>query len=197
MLQRPAPRPRSRDYADFGFTQASNGINYLEDKIPVMFETRNFGTRFRRQARIDFGGEDARFRAAFRKNFAPWAYNQTVAIGVPAVGMKSSLRRCDHESAVLDRPGPQQHVPMCFSGGLGESRWCGESECTPLRHLAIELGKADVVADRKPHTAPWRVRHNGFIAARDGIGLAIFFARGQVHIEEMDLAVTCGDIAIR
>src|SRR3546814_7365015 len=54
---------------------------------------------------------------------------------------------------------------------------------------AIEMGKAEIVADRQPDAAPGGFRHDGPFAGPEGLRLAIALAAGEVDVEHMDLVV--------
>ena len=53
----------------------------------------------------------------------------------------------DHVALVLDRARPQQHLPVRRAGRVGERRRHREQVARRLHQGAIELGKAQVVAD--------------------------------------------------
>jgi len=72
-----------------------------------------------------------------------------VAVRLAPVGMCAALRRCDNEGAILDGARTQQNVPVRSSSRHGEGRRDGEGEHTLFRQQPVELGKAQVVADRK------------------------------------------------
>ncbi len=85
---------------------------------------------------------------------------------------------------------------MRLAGGLGEGGRGGEQEGALLRQRAVELREAHVVADGEADPAPGRVGQHGLVTAGDGVGLAVFLARRQVDVEQMDLAVARGDPAL-
>ena len=77
-----------------------------------------------------------------------------------------------------------------------ESGRHGEQERALLGQLAIELREAQVVTDAEADAAHVGIGHHRRITARHGVGLAIGFARGELHIEQMNLVVARGNAAV-
>ena len=42
---------------------------------------------------IDVSDDDARFGSTFRENLSPWPHDQRMAVGLPAIGVRSALSR--------------------------------------------------------------------------------------------------------
>src|SRR5207248_9849842 len=97
---------------------------------------RSRGLDFRR---IDPGHENAGFGTALGEHLTPGSDDQRMAIGLALVLMHSTLRRREHEAAILDGAGAQQCVPMRFAGGRGESRWHRENRCAAFGERPIQL----------------------------------------------------------
>ena len=119
----------------------------------------------------------------------PWVGN---------AGADAALSRGDHEGPVLDRPGPQQHLPVVPAGGFGEVGRHRQNFRPTGRQLAIQLRESQVEADAQaqPHIRlfgrPLQFGHDGGVAG----GYAGRFAIGRAvldgHVEEMNFAVDCG-----
>jgi len=70
-----------------------------------------------------------------------------VAVGAPAAFVQPALRRRDHVGLILDRPRPEQDLPVRAAGGDGEGgRYEHDVE---LPERAVQLGKAHIVANGK------------------------------------------------
>ena len=80
-----------------------------------------------------------------------------MTIGFAAIRVSSALCRSDNKSAVLNGARPPQHMPMCLSCRLGESRRHSEHERAFLRERSIEFREAKIVADRQSDLAPWQI----------------------------------------
>src|SRR5260370_19215330 len=80
-------------------------------------------------------------------------------------------------------------MPVRPTRGLGESRWYRENGRPYLREGPIELRKPHVIADGQAEFGPRQVGHDGFAAACNRVRFPVSFSRGQIDIEEMDLAV--------
>ena len=59
----------------------------------------------------------------------------------------ADLVRGEDEDLVLDRPRPQQHLPVVAPGGRGEGRGHGDQPGAAHGEDPEELGEAQVVAD--------------------------------------------------
>ena len=83
-----------------------------------------------------------------------------------------ALCRRQHEALVLDRARAQQHLPVVLAGRARE-RARHEQPARAARGLrAVELGEAQVVADREPDAADLGLRHDHLVARRDALRLA-------------------------
>src|SRR3954453_19226032 len=99
-----------------------------------------------------------------------------MAIGLALVLMHAGLCRRKHETAVLDRAGAQQRVPMRLAGLSREGRRHREERRTGFSQSAIQRRKTYVVADRQPDAAPRQIRDHGGFARLVVGGLAIALA---------------------
>src|SRR5207244_2615722 len=120
--------------------------------------------------------------AAIGENLAPRVDNQRVAVAFAAAGVLAPLRWCQDESAVLDRPRPQQNMPMSSPGRHREDTRDTEEIGAGLRQRPVQMREADVVADAHPEPAPWRLGDGGLTAGAVGVAFAIAFAAWQVDI---------------
>ena len=78
---------------------------------------------------------------------------------------------------------------MRLAGVLGEGRGHGDQPHPGVGQSAVELRKAQVIANGHAEAAPGRFRHHRLPAGAEGIALAIGLAVGQVHVEHVDLVV--------
>ena len=99
----------------------------------------------------------------------------------------------DHIGAVLDGARPLQHMPVRLARHLGEGGGCGQHLRARLGIGAVEMRKADVVADRKPDQCPPYRARSRRAPGCDGGGFAIAAALAQVDVEEVDLVIARGD----
>ena len=94
---------------------------------------------------------------------------------------------------VLDRAGAQQQLPVRLAGRVGEGRADHQQIAGRAHQRAVELRKAQVVADRQPHpqrlaAAAHRIeRHR--LAARPQRGGLVVAALAVVVAEQVDLVV--------
>ena len=68
----------------------------------------------------------------------------------------ADLVRGEDEGLVLDRPRPQQHLPVVAAGGDGEGRGHGDQTGAAQGEDPVELGEAQVVTDGQPDGRPRR-----------------------------------------
>ena len=136
--------------------------------------------------------------AHVEQHLAPRIDHQRMAEGVAAILVMADLGRGDDEQPGLDRPRPQQHVPMRLAGRHGERR--GDRD-----HVGVGLGEpreqhreAQVVADGEAELADRRAvdHHRPVAGAIDG-GFAPALAGRQIDVEQMDLVVARADLARR
>ena len=103
-----------------------------------------------RQRGVDLGDDDAGLvMVGLGDDAAPRIDDQRMAIGLAAVLMHAALRGGDHEGAVLDGAGAQQHVPVRLAGLAGEGGGHGQHIGAGQRLGAEQLRKAQIVADGK------------------------------------------------
>ena len=101
----------------------------------------------------------------------------------------ADLVRGEDEGLVLDRPRPQQHLPVVAAGGAREGRGDGEQAGAAHGEDPVELGEAQVVTDAEPDARARRPRAvTSSVAGLLVLGLAVGDA-ADVDVEHVDLAV--------
>ena len=100
---------------------------------------------------VEIRDAHARALGELREHDAPGIDDRAVAPAIAPRQMLSHLRRRDHEAAVLDGAGAQQDLPVRLAGVRRESRRHEQDLGAAQRQRAIQLGKAQVVADAEAH----------------------------------------------
>ena len=99
------------------------------------------------------------------------------------------LRRRDDVALALDRPRPQQHVPVVRARRGGEGRRHGECRRPEFHQPLVEPGEAHVVAHGQPERAEGQFRHRRGVARRGALRLEEPGAVGEIDVEHVDLAI--------
>jgi putative transposase len=129
---------------------------------------------------------------------APGVDDERVPEALAALVVVAPLGGGDHPALVLDGPRPQQQVPVRPPGVRGEGgRHQEDLGAGVERQLAVELGEADVVADRHPHLRRPHAHHDRGLAGRRRVGLAQRGAAGDVDVEQVDLSIEPADCSRR
>ena len=115
---------------------------------------------------------------------------------IAAVLVVTALRRRDHERPGLDRPCPDEDMPMRLTGRPGEGRRNRHHRRTRSCENTVKIWKTHVVADRQSEPRPRQVGDNRRIARPVEPRLAVALAAGEVDIEHMDLVVARGEAAV-
>src|SRR6266566_827820 len=102
---------------------------------------------------IDRCQNNARFGPGFSDHLSPGIDDERVAKGLPTVLVPSALGSGEHERAVLDSTCPDEHMPMCLPGLLGEGGGNGKKRAPCLRHCPIEARKTKIIADTQSKPA--------------------------------------------
>ena len=111
--------------------------------------------------------------------------------------MGADLVGGDHERLVLDRPGAQERLPVVARGGQREGGGHGDHACAAHGQDAVQLGKAQVVADGQPQLhAIGGLRGDDLLARLLERRLAVR-APAQLHVEHVQLAVRGPQLALR
>src|SRR5450756_585884 len=110
-----------------------------------------------------------------------------MAEGLAAVLVLAALRGGEHEAAVLDGAGADQHMPMRLASLLGESRRDREHGGAGFRQRAVERQETQVVADRQSEPAPRQIAQHRLLARPVAVRFAIALAVAKlslIHISE-------------
>src|SRR5581483_6947202 len=101
----------------------------------------------------------------------------------------------DDEALVLDRAGAQQDFPVVLAG-VEHERGRHEQELRPAhRQRPVQLGEAQVVADRHAGQVALDLGRDQLAAGRDGRRLAGADAAGDLDVVQVHLAVPRDDLA--
>ena len=130
-------------------------------------------------------------------HLAPRPDDGGAAPGAPTVFMQSALRRGQDEGAGFDGAGAQQDFPMGLAGRSGEGGGNRDHRRPRLGQLAMQMGKADVVADGQAQPAPGRVGDHRPVARPHRGAFAVSLAVRQIDVEDMQLVIARRDRARR
>src|SRR5262245_66193306 len=147
--------------------------------------------------RVDVGRDDAGLFAGLSKDHAPRVDDEAVAVGAAAVLMLAGLGGRDDEAAGLDRARALQHVPVREARGVGEGRGDRQERGAGFGERAIELWKAQIVADRHAKLAPRQLGDDRAFASAVAARFAIYLAARQADVEHVDFVVPGDDSALR
>ena len=133
---------------------------WRSEKSRAFFRLGIFLPRLRGKRRVDLGDRRCRARSCvgFGQDAAPGIDDQRMAEGFAAVLMLAALRGGDHERAVLDGAGAQQHVPVRLAGLPGEGGGHGQHIGAGQRLGAEKLREAQIVADGEAEPADRQCR---------------------------------------
>ena len=107
--------------------------------------------------------------------------------GAPAVLVDAALRRRQQIALVFDGTGAQQQFPMDLTGSVGEGR--RRQYQVQWAQRAIQLGKAQVVADRQTQPKACDIGNYRRAAGFNRVGLVKAFT-ATVQSEQVNLVVT-------
>ena len=104
--------------------------------------------------------------------------------------MPPALRSRDQIALILNRPRPQQRLPVRRTGRSGKRRRQRQNLHALIDHGPKLLRKAQVIAHRQPQPAQRRLCHHDTIAWRDGCRFRVtLHAAHHLHIEQMHLVI--------
>ena len=112
-------------------------------------------------------------------------------------GRSADLRRGEDVRGVLDRPRPEQHLPVVAPGALREVGRDGQDRRAGQRERAVELGEAQVVADRQADRGAVDRGRDQPVAGRHPGRLGVDRTGLDRDVEQVDLAVPRGDRSVR
>src|SRR5262245_40885969 len=157
-----------------------------------MLERGDALARLRYLGTVKISNNDRSMNAAFGKDFAPGRNDKTVSIGFPATFVLAGLRRSQDKAAIFNGARADQHAPMRLPGGSGKGGGNGQKIGTRPSERAVELRKAQVVANRQSQHPPWELGQNAPTAGLIVLRLAINLAIRERHVEHVNL-VEAGD----
>ncbi|KAF1070851.1 MAG: hypothetical protein GAK45_00681 [Pseudomonas citronellolis] len=106
---------------------------------------------------VDSGDQCRLTLVAFGQDTAPGIDDSRLPPGFPASRMTAALPGGQYVALRLDRPGPQQDLPMRGAGHGGERRGRAEQLGTGFAQQRVQLGEAQVVAHRQPEPTNRRI----------------------------------------
>ena len=107
------------------------------------------------------------------------------------------LRRRDYKGAGLDRPRPQQGMPVRAAGGACEGGRHRDNVCALLRQRPEQVRKTQIVAHCHADRSPRQTGGHGPVSGRVGPRLPVGFRFRQYHVEHMNLVVLGNDVSCR
>ncbi|MNP47418.1 hypothetical protein D3C76_1414700 [compost metagenome] len=104
--------------------------------------------------------------------------------------MRAALGSREHITLGLDGPRTNQHIPMRRAGHRREGRGRGNQFRAGSAQFTVQLGKAQVIADRQTDPANRCVRHDQTAAISIVIGLTVTATIVRhVHVKQVQLVV--------
>ena len=144
---------------------------------------------------VELGERDA-FAVGHRtQNRTPGIDDLRAAVGTARRPVLAPLRRSDHEALALDRARAQQDLPVITPRGNRERRGNEQHRRAEIDERAVELRKADVVADRQAERAARKLRDDDLASGRDVRRFAQHGA-GKIDVEEVDLSIPREQLAV-
>src|ERR1035437_6601006 len=113
-----------------------------------------------------------------------------MAEGLAPVLVLAALCGGEHEAAVLDGAGADQHMPMRLAGLLGESRRDREHGGAGLRQRAVERRETQVVADRQSQPAPRQIAQHSLLAREVSASPSTMVANSRSRLTSMMLVIS-------
>ncbi|CAM2144754.1 hypothetical protein PT2222_160149 [Paraburkholderia tropica] len=189
---------RSVGSIDESVKEDSGAVRSIQVARPGSSGTVEHAMPPRRQARAH-GGDTVEVEVADHHagvfvehvdDFAPRVDQHAVAPGAAAVLVRAALRRGEHVALVLGRAGAQQDLPVRAARGVRERRRHDHQRAAVrAAHAAVQLGKAQIVADRQAHAAERRIEGLHLGAGPDGARLVERFG-AFLEVEQVNLVVT-------
>ena len=128
---------------------------------------------------------------------APRVDDHGVAPGLAAILVAAALGRGEHPRACLDGTRAQQHLPMSLPGGTGEGAGHRQHTRPRLGEQAVEIGEAQVVADREPDDSRCGGGDHGTVAGFVVRRLLPALSAADLDIEHVDLVVARLQLTLR
>ena len=136
---RPDPRPAQIDQRNWGPAGQSRRLARLGTSWRIWVTRSRSRSATARPTRV----------RRLRHHGPPRVDHHAPPEAAPARVVVADLAGRDHVALVLDRPGPQQHLPVVATGVGGEGRRHQQHAGAGDGQLPVQLGEAQVVADRQ------------------------------------------------
>src|SRR5580704_13854698 len=127
-------------------SDSCSGVDCRENAV---LKCREVAANFRLGIKIDGGHDTAATPRQPLQNAAPGVDDHAVAVGFAPAGMKPRLGRRNHVAKVLDGARAEQGLPVRPPRRAGERRRYRQKLRARGAQRAIQLGEANVVADRE------------------------------------------------
>ena len=154
----------------------------------------NLARMFSEVCAIELGGDHGFLVRRLRDDDTPRVRDQRPAVGRLARERLADLRGGGDVELVLDRARAHEHVPVVLAGRRREVRRHRYELRAFERQDAVELGEANVVADREPDAPVLDLRDDGLVPRFLCLRLAVDDAP-DLHVEEVDLPVRRDELA--
>lgn len=150
---------------------------------------------------VNIGDQNLRLAAPlaarFLKNLAPRTDDKTVAPARALLIVSAHLASRDNIAQRLDGPALQQGLPVHRTGVRVESRRVDENGGAVAFVVQGQFSEAQVEADGRADFPDDRVEGGqDVVAAFDRVAFFHRWTVDLVHVEEVDLAITLGDLAL-
>ena len=131
------------------------------------------------------------------QNPSPVVDDHAVAVSLTSARMEARLRGRENITQILDRPRPQQGLPVRPPRGRGKRRGHHQQLRARGAQVPVQLREAHVVAHRKAEPARRGVHHGRGSSRGDVPRFAVRLdATGNINIEQVNLVVTGGTPAV-
>src|SRR6266540_33872 len=163
---------------------------------PAVGQARQLGTDLAQALEVEVGYRDPHGVRCLRQDRPPRVdHHAAPEAGTPGL-VVTDLRRGEHVALVLDGARPQQHLPMVASGVQHERGRYHEHLGAIDGEPPVQLGEAQVVADRQAERHASDRHHHGLGAGGDRARLVVGDTAGDLHVVQMDLPVGGGERAV-
>jgi hypothetical protein len=88
-----------------------------------------------------------------------------------------------------------QNMSMYLTGFSGKRRRTNQNIRTTLRQTSEQAGKPQVIANRMPDAAKWRVMNHSLVARCDRSAFSVQVLLGQLNVKQMYLVTSAPDRA--
>src|SRR5215475_11114473 len=116
---------------------------------------------------------------------------------VATIFVFTTLRGSEYETAVFDRAGAYEHVPVRLARLFGKRRWNSQHRGAGFGQGSIEGRETQIVTDRQSQPAPRQIRQHRQFTRPVIVRFAIAFTAREVDIEHVNLVVARDDLTFR